>query len=176
MKLSDHLTLSILLLICLLYGGRDVAKELLKTKIKKQLKKFNFYQRYKLIRAKHRRAVGKRKTRAQSYHIEGMSSFEPSKLCLQRTDSIVFKKKANRAAVSMYTETHLSLNCLEKYRKAKHFRVLNQEGESQRSVIHDNRDLLIKIEIKQSNRSTITKSFRCTNEVNPRWGEVAKNN
>ncbi|PSV95101.1 hypothetical protein CTN01_05810 [Photobacterium angustum] len=172
MKLSDHLTLSILILICLLYGGRDVAKELLKTKINKQLKKLNFYQRYKLIRTKHRRAVGKRKTRIKSYHIEGMRPFEPSKLCLQRTDSIVFKKKANKAAVSMYTETHLSLSCLEKYRKANHFRVLNQEGESKRSVIHDNRDLLIKIEIKQSGRSTITKSFRCTNEVNPRWLEV----
>ena len=169
MKQDGHLTLSLLILICLLYGGRDVVKEVLKLKITKQLNKFNFYRRYKLIRPGSFRSIGKRKTRMQSQFSPQKAS---SKMCLQKAESISVAKRLSKHTVSVYCETQISLSSLDKYRKTQHFRVLNQHGESERTPIRDNRDLHICIQITQSNRNTITKSFRCNDEDNSRWFEI----
>ncbi|MGR5307533.1 hypothetical protein [Vibrio mediterranei] len=169
MKQDGHLTLSLLILICLLYGGRDVVKEVLKVKITKLLNKFNFYRRYKLIRPGSFRIIGKRKTRMQSQFSPHKAS---SRLCLQKAESISVAKRLSKHSISVYCETQISLNNLDKYRKTQHFRVLNQHGESERTPIRDNRDLHICIQITQSNRNTITKSFRCNDKDNSRWFEI----
>ena len=83
-----------------------------------------------------------------------------SKMCLQKAESISVAKRLSKHTVSVYCETQISLSSLDKYRKTQHFRVLNQHGESERTPIRDNRDLHICIQITQSNRNTITKSFR----------------